>query len=292
MITSLTDYIEASAFERAAIATVYRLVNPAATRAGYDLRTDTATIGLTDNIGTQARDELVRELRPLLFGAAWKVLDLLVEYGMNTGDQSREWRINEKQSRARDAALLPLSGDPTIWSRVAATYASTVEHRHSLVHRSFVLTATGEMSQMHDRSGNAVRDLSVGEQDAFCRVAQRVSMIMIAQHYSLRERLDLVASLDALANHHGQSVIGGGAPESLPLVMRVDASHITGTCWVVDTDAAATVAASVFPGRAYYDIEINFPGAGIAPLVGRLEEAPRDSRLQLDLANLPMWIDP
>ena len=152
MITTLQDYVDASAFERTVLSTVYPLVNPAAARGGYDLRTNTARIVLSDDFGSGGRDDLVRELRPLLFGAAWKVLDLLVEYGLKQVDPRPEWRINDKKACVVGVTLPPLSADAAIWSRISATYANTIEQRHCLVHRSFVMTPAGAMTQMVDRA--------------------------------------------------------------------------------------------------------------------------------------------
>lgn len=163
MITTLQDYVEASAFERTVLSTVYPFVNPAAARGGYDLRTNAARIVLSDDVGSGGRDDLLRELRPLLFGAAWKVLDLLVEYVLNQVDPRPKWQIDDKKARVAGVTLPPLSADAAIWSRISATYTNTIEQRHCLVHRSFVMTPAGAMTQMVDLRGNTVQDFSVAE---------------------------------------------------------------------------------------------------------------------------------
>ena len=247
---------------------------------------------MIDDTGTRERDNLIRELRPLLFGTAWKVLDLLIEYGLNIPTPRAKWTIAAKKADAHTVAVAPLGGDHQIWSRIAAVYANTVEHRHCLIHRSFVFSAVGDMTHMHDLAQNPIADLTLVEQDAFCRLAQRSAMIVATQRYTQRERLDLVASLDALNNHHQMNLIGGGAKASQPLLIRIDATRAGISSWTIDIVQAMQKAAEVFPGRPYFDIEINFPDAGIPPLIGRLEDAPRDVVLELDLQHLPSWIEP
>ncbi|MBD9382807.1 hypothetical protein IB258_16265 [Achromobacter sp. ACM02] len=79
--------------------------------ACIDLRggATTATVNLTlsDNLCASAVNQLIDELAPLLFGAAWKILDLLLEFALNrTGVRStrRDWSITEKQQHALDAS--------------------------------------------------------------------------------------------------------------------------------------------------------------------------------------------
>lgn len=80
------------------------------------------------------------DLRPLAFGAAWKVLDLLVELALTQAGVAAAGgsvTITEKVKRARTAVGLcpPLSSDAPVWATLTAVYAATEEVRHSLVHR-------------------------------------------------------------------------------------------------------------------------------------------------------------
>jgi hypothetical protein len=133
-------------------------------------------------------------------------------------------------------------------------------------------------------------DLTVEEQNAFCRFAQRSAVILQAGRLTQRNRLDIVASLDKLVAHHSLGALGIGAHARLPELVQVNAQQGT-MGWVVDITTAQDSAANVFPGRAYFDIEITFPGTGIPPLKGRLEDAPRGSAVPIDPANPPAWID-
>lgn len=292
MIQTIQDFIDASAFEQNVLAIVYPLVNAQSDRAGLDLRSNLmrVQVNIAESFSDEARNALIHELRPLLFGAAWKILDLLVEYGLNQITPQGHWTIQAKQAKARSAVVVPLSNDPDVWSRVAALYANTVEARHCLVHRRFVFSAAGDMTQLVDRHGTPMPDVTVEEQNAFCRVAQRASIILQLGRFSPRDRLDIVASLDKMIAHYGLGAIGGGASARLPELVQVNAQSGT-SGWTVDIANAMNNAEKAFPGRAYFDIEVSFPGTGLPPLVGRLEDAPRDSAVPIDPANPPVWID-
>src|SRR5918992_4157882 len=110
MITTLVELEEATAFERFALAAgIPVIVIPdSVQRASLDLRGSGTgvTIGVlaTENLGARARQDLLDQLRPLLFGAAWKVIDLVIElalFGHGLAPHGgREWKIREKQNHA------------------------------------------------------------------------------------------------------------------------------------------------------------------------------------------------
>jgi hypothetical protein len=292
VIQTVQDFVDASAFEQNALAIVYPLVNAQSDRGGLDLRSNAIRVQVhsIEDVAEEARNALIHELRPLLFGAAWKILDLLVEYGLNQTTPQAHWTIQAKQAQASSAVVTPLSNDPDVWSRVAALYANTVEARHCLIHRRFVFSATGDMTQLVDRQGVPMPDVTAEEQNAFCRIAQRASIILQLGRFTPRDRLDIVASLDKMAAHHGLGVLGGGASARLPELAQVNAQQSTAG-WTVDIATALDKAEEIFPGRAYFDIEVSFPGTGLPPLVGRLEDAPRESAVLIDPASPPAWID-
>src|SRR5689334_425627 len=159
MITSRAEFEDSSAFERHALAVVFPLFQHPSTVAPavVDLRPghEGATLGVKaiDVGGELVRDEVIHELRPLCFGAAWKTLDLLLEFSFhaeNLVPRNRTWTFQEKQQHAQSGRgqCLPLSGDRAIWERLGALYANTLEARHSLVHRRFSLAPSGDMTNI------------------------------------------------------------------------------------------------------------------------------------------------
>lgn len=300
MITLLTEFEDSSAFERNALAVVFPLFRHPSTVAPavVDLRPghEGATLGVIaiDDVGGPVRDEVIHQLRPLCFGAAWKTLDLLLEFSFHAEHlvpRARRWSFQEKQQHAQRGRgqCLPLSGDTAIWERLGALYANTLEARHSLVHRRFSLAPSGDMTDIRDMSGNLASNITVAEQTAFCRTVQGAAASTLHQSFGNRDRADLAWWLDHLIMHHKFPPLGG-APHTPAPIARVIAVRV-GSSWVVDIDRADEQVRANFKGRPFYDIEIYFPGTGFPPLAGHLENAPRGSSVPVDPSAPPNWIN-
>jgi hypothetical protein len=292
VILTVHDFLEATTFERGTISLVYPLVDEQSPRARFDLRKNTAYIqvaSIVSGSGEAARNSLINQFRPLLFGAAWKTIDLLVELGLNQQTLRQRWQIKDKQAHAASAPTIPFTQEPQLWSRVAAVYSGTVEVRHCLTHRQFRLSG-GSMTNMWTEAGVAIADFSVSDQNAFCRVAQRCSIATQAKHLSLRDKRDLIASLDLLTAKSGHAPIGGGATEVASPLIQINAKR-QGLGWTVDTLSALSTGKKTWSNVPYFDIEISFPDTGLAPLVGRLDEAPQALDVPIDPANPPAWIE-
>src|SRR5262249_14676300 len=145
----------------------------------------------------------------------WKVLDLMIELALwNYGTRpasSGMLAILEKVKLAKLGAgkCDPLSGDRSLWETLCATYAGTVNARHSLVHRfAQVDPLTGTLIG-RDLAGRELAPLKSEQQEAFCRAVQRAAIAVLSQGMTPRERSDLAWQLDQLHAHHGRPVIGG-----------------------------------------------------------------------------------
>lgn len=299
MIQSVSEFEDASAFERSALATVFPLVHHERGVGGVDLRCTPLTnyIGATPAAATfdsGSRSELIRELRPLLFGAAWKVLDLLFEVAIwqTATEKPKKMTIAYKQNQAQGSRLLPLSADLDVWNRLAAVYVNTVEARHCLVHRCFVFDHLSNITHLRDEKKQApLPDITVAEQQAFCRLAQCAAASVLRRHFTSRDRLVTIDALDALSPQHGLGNLGGGAHTRVPETIYVNAVPTRG-CWGVNTRKALEEAHRAYAGQRYFDVEIHFPSSGLPPLRGRLEEAPSQEELLIDPVNPPCWTDP
>jgi hypothetical protein len=196
-------------------------------------------------------------------------------------------RREARHALAHVTGSVPICRDSDIWLRITGTYAAMVEARHSLVHRSFVLTPAGEMTSIYDRCGVQYPNVTVSEQEALCRLAESAASTVLSSRYDSRDRLDLAWSLDLLGNHHNMPALGG-AQKRKPEIVIVNASA-AGSAWQLNTVVALQKASEVFPGRSYYDIEIHLPQSGLPQVSGRLEEAPQGEHVPLDPSNLPAW---
>ena len=285
--------------ERSALELVYPLLgtNPRGSIIELrDLESPRVYAIFRESLGGAARAALINELRPLLFGAAWKTLDLLIELALHQAGlrpkMAGRWTIAEKKAHAlaNRGALDGLSTDTDVWARMCALYANTVEARHCLTHRSFMMGPSGDMTNLHDQNGVAEPDITSGEQQAFCRVSQRAAHVVLSSRFSSRDRSSLIWWMDQLANHHRLGVLGGGAlGQPIPIVL-VNA-ELTAAGWTVDL-ARARDGSGMIGGKPYFDIEIYFPGTGLPPVTGYLEEAPSVDKVVIDPAALPQWLHP
>ena len=111
------------------------------------------------------------QLRPLLFGTAWKVLDLLLEAALAAASEvspqkDGHWSIEAKEKKATAFTAQPQSISSAAWQALMATYAATVQPRHSLVHRAVFTDPAGALVG-HDRQGAKLRRVPPDEQEAF-----------------------------------------------------------------------------------------------------------------------------
>jgi hypothetical protein len=104
MIQTVEDFDEATLFERLALDRVRPVLGDESTDE-IDLRSPNKQGGvivhvrLHCSVSGDAVNSLAVALTPLLFGAAWKILDLFVELALNLSGATpkrRNWTIDEK----------------------------------------------------------------------------------------------------------------------------------------------------------------------------------------------------
>jgi hypothetical protein len=127
MIWSVDDFDEATLFERLTLDRVCPVVGDESTDE-IDLRSPDQQGGvivhmrLHCSISADAVNSLALALTPLLFGAAWKILDLFVELALNLSGakpKRRNWTIDEKMMAAQSGLGLSslLTDDVALWPR-------------------------------------------------------------------------------------------------------------------------------------------------------------------------------
>lgn len=263
MPANLREFAEDTAFERYILDHATPLLPTSGSTSVIDLgdagstsisvtpqtATATVSVGATDSTGSAGDQLNIDHIRPLLFGAAWKVLDLLVELELERAsaphDQKGKYSIGFKAGKARDGCVrpvLPFDGWPDLWLRVLGTYASTKELRHSLVHRQLrVDQSTGAISEgPQQQGGRAPQALTRDEQSAICQVAVGVAEVVIHRELTTRRADQIRWLVYQLTAHHGQSLFGaspakglipcGHRPAAARPVKRSDARLCGHTC--------------------------------------------------------------
>lgn len=195
----------------------------------YDLAHDRMTVSLSMSATLGMTLETAVEqlgIRPLAFGAGWKVIDLLLERayaaaGLSPSRGSR-WTIAEKQSLAKrgQGSAAPLSNNRAVWERLLACYVATEDVRHSLVHRRATTGADGQITGV-DVTGRALSPLTKQEQLSLIRAVQRAMDCMQQGQLAGRQERALLAELDGLSAITGIPPSGHTVVTHPPVVVRV-----------------------------------------------------------------------
>jgi hypothetical protein len=296
MILNRQDFEEGTAFELYVLETVRPAIELHG-GASIDLRGSATVaavkISINETISGPALDGLKDQLSPLLFGATWKVLDLLLEFALNAAGLTparHDWLIAEKQLHASnvqgDRAVLGCS--QRVWQALLSVYANTVEHRHCLVHRTAkVDPATGTLDGV-DRNQNPLRSLTRGQQVALAKAAALAARGALSGGIDKRSEDHLTYQLDQLTSHMGALAFGVVGGASAPVDIYLELSQENGV-YLLDMTGVLERARRTFPTVAHFDILVDAPDGSARKLFGYAEDCP-PGRSTLDLAALPPWL--
>jgi hypothetical protein len=285
------EFADDTAFERLVLDRAMPLLPTPEARSVIDLRGPGVSVAVTPMparayVGDAPGTVGVTELRPLIFGAAWKVLDLLIELATGKRDT-----IEEKARKAAAdlvPAVAPFDGQPDLWMRIMRLYASTKTLRRSLVHRQLRVDAATGRIEGTPRPGEPVpRPITAAEQSAFCRAAQGTAEAVIAGVLTGRQRDQLRWVLDELVAHHEQPSLGGSPVHGVIPVVLVDAEPLSPDEVAVDPLQVLGRARQATPDPSHFDLRLFLPDGRI--LMGNLEDAPAH-RVAFRIDNPPDWL--
>jgi len=297
MHVSWADFDQASGLERDMLLRALPLV-PTRSSDAWRMKIDLsapdpvqAQVAMDEIVGAtpEACIDLLR-IRPLLFGAAWKVLDLLLEEAFSQAnevpDLSRGYSIGEKGRIARSGAGRPTKISVDVWSAITLTYDATRVLRDSLVHRRVYIDQTGSLVGL-DAGGGRLAPLSAAEQEALARMTMRASEVVLGPVDS-REEIDLRYQLTVLERLHKVSLSPGGLPPRIPeITVVVDPTNVGADTYMLDVQQV--IGNYPFAGNAYADLIVEFRDRPGQVLRGRLEDAPQSIET-IDPAQPPSWL--
>jgi hypothetical protein len=295
MITTAAAFDQETAWERAVLGQAIPLMpttsgslSPAPT-AVSDLRPHGCiTIGVSSIVGHVSGEAMRDLLLPLMFGAAWKVMDLALELALHHAGRrpSKEdrWTIKEKVGLAdkQDGALPGMDRGSAIWTAFSALYVQTCETRHALVHRRVRVDPDTKQLTAFSAAGAVVGRITYDEQIALCRAAQRLAQVVVDGALAPRVSADLQAQLAVLHAHHGVPITVSVGTR--PPVRVIDCFPANGD---VDVPGLLASARHTFPGAHFVDAELHLAGGLI--LLAELDAAPA-AVAHVDPQNLPPWI--
>lgn len=172
-VTFREELKEFTAFERYAIrALSTELRKTRQSPRSVDLRGNQRLVNLnmiaTFSVGGGMVDAALAVVRPLLFGAAYKVIDQMIELALENGNlkpkHGTRWTFEEKIKHAshRRGKLPPLTNHSDLWDRTCALYVGFEHVRHTLVHRSAHVDKNGALVGVECRGTSAVCSGRVG----------------------------------------------------------------------------------------------------------------------------------
>jgi hypothetical protein len=252
--------------------------------------------GLHVSAGSGAVESFAARFRPLAFGAAYKILDFMVEMTMRLNGEpcpGGRWAFTQKArfiGRGRPARLpSPLGSAPDLWLRATRLYTAFDEHRHAVVHRRTRVEANGDFTGS-DRTGRPLAPVSVVEQDALSRLAVALAVALIEADASPRQLNTIGWSLDALHRHHGCGVLGATPPPAV-IVRVIDDLQLVGPGrWRVDGVKLHVHLREQNLQPIDADAELHaVDGHHEILYEARLDEVP-DATVEVDLAALPAWL--
>jgi hypothetical protein len=271
--------------------TVLRFVLPVTPLSGFerklDLRTKNIVIAFSDSMSDDASEQLKLALLPLLFGAAWKVLDISVELALANAacppTKPGRWTIADKAREIHINGYLPaFSPSSDVWRALRSLYRTTIEPRHALVHRRVTVDAKTKELVCFDPAGRPLIAISPAEQSAFCRVAQRLATAATDGLIHPRAEADLRTQLAVLGRHHATKI---QVPSTYRLPVKVvDEFPVDDT---IDVPSLKERIRQTFPEDHYIDVELHLSNGRV--LIGELDRAP-DELAHLNLENLPPWL--
>jgi hypothetical protein len=291
-----TDFDDATALERDVLGRALPLAATTSSRSAalVDLAANRADISIeiTETIGPNPAGCVdLLGIRPLLVGAAWKVLDLLLELALEGDglqpDAKTRWTIKAKVKHATGAGSRPTAVPPDLWAALTATYVATAELRHSLVHRTAHTNAANELVGT-DASGQQLRPLSEDEQEALGRAALRAAQLVTSPQPDERVVADLTRQLGVLSELHGKSLPNVALADSLPEI-TVIVDRLPGVSKGYELDLPALRLRQPFQSATHADLVVRFRDRPGQDLRGRLEDTP-DERVIINPDNPPPWL--
>lgn len=294
------DFADDTAYERLVLATIVDPNEPprGAVFAINDIRANGPpglARGVHDSASAGAVESLAARFRPLAFGAAYKILDLVVEMTMRlNGVPCRgRWSFAEKKAfnrgvPARLPAPLDVAATP-YWSRTTRLYSVFEQYRHAVVHRRIRLEPNGELVRF-DPTGAALPPITVAEQDAFSRYAASFSESLIEATVSQRGLNAMAWYLDALDSHHGCGILGASKPTAIIVKVVDDLRPSSSGRWNLDGVRlhAHLREQNLRPIEADAALHAADGGHDVV-YQAHLDEVP-DATVEVDPAALPSWL--
>lgn len=248
-----------------------------------------STIHLSGRIsmgGGTAREELRQSLRPLGFGAAYKILDLLIEHVLRAKGQRLNFKEKSSALAKRPASLpVPLDGRADVWDRIAAVYVALQDARHAVTHRRAQVASSGDL-EIYANDRLLADTISGAELAAFAAAVHTLAEAVIDGDADPRRMNIVVWHMNTLRRRHRLPTLPAIDPDAGRRLLISDLTLIDGGLVQFDLARAHEIVAGQPTGL--WDVELR---AGGRVFVGRWEDVPNhETGIEFHPASPPDWL--
>jgi hypothetical protein len=240
--------------------------------------------------GAGLREELRRTLHPVGFGAAYKVLDMLVEHVLRANGASAVQLTfkNKTQTLAKRPRVLPvpLDGQPDLWDRLSRLYVNLQQGRHAVTHRRAQATAAGDL-EIYDDARRLIETIANADIGAFAAAVHAVAELVIDAHDDPR-RISIAAwHLNALRARHRLRVLPASDPNAGGRLLIMNLERLGDGRLRFDVDRARQTVDGQVP--SVWDLQLH---GGDRVFVGRWDDLPDRAASTVDFhpASPPKWL--
>jgi hypothetical protein len=259
---------------------------------GHEGPANASVLMVSDTFGGEQAEQLPRDLEPLGFAAAYKVLDMLVEHVLRAnGATAARLSFDDKKSQIRGSAIerlpTPLDERRDIWERLTRLYGSLGTARHAVTHRRATVSATGDV---HVFSNERVRQDVIRRQELgdFAASVHGAAEMTIDESTDPRRLRIIAAHLNLLGSRHRLPPLEEAAAPDDYRLLRANAEQTSDRGLRIDLRRIRDAIAQQ-PATAVWDVELHF---GDRVFVAQWEAIPAISRdvVDVDPTALPSWL--
>jgi hypothetical protein len=242
------------------------------------------------SMGGRGVEEFRASLQPVGFGAAYKILDMLVEHVLRgNGVAANRMSFTRKNAlvAGRPGTLpRPLDSHPDAWDAMAKLYVAFQEARHAVTHRKALASTVGDL-EVYDDQRQLTDTVSVDEIAAFAAAIHIVAELIIEGADDDR-RIHMVGwHLNKLCVRHGLPALSATDPPAGRSVLKAHLTEVDGS---LRFDVAEAREAIAQQGSSFWDLELLDGERRV--FVGRWEDVPNHSASSFDFDPIapPDWL--
>jgi len=242
------------------------------------------------SIGGRRVEEFRASLQPVGFGAAYKILDMLVEHVLGgNGIAARRTSFTRKNALVAQRPRTlprPLDSHPDAWDAMAKLYVAFQEGRHAVTHRKAQVSPAGDL-EVYDDQRQLTDTVSVDEIAAFAAAIHIVAELIIEGADDDR-RIQMVGwHLNKLHVRHGLPALSATDPTAGRSLLKADVTEVEGR---LRFDVAEAREAIAQQGSSFWDLELLDGERRV--FVGRWEDVPNHSASSFDFDPIapPDWL--